>query len=313
MKASMLELCRGVIPASLVLLLALLMGCHDQREDTLAPVSSRGPQVLRIGLLPEHNLFSQKKRYEPVANYLSQRLDAEVELKILSRYGNVIENFVSNELDGAFFGSFTGALAHRMIGVEALARPEWFDGTSTYHGLVFVRKDSGIRTVEDMKGKRFAFVDKATTAGWLLPLHYFKLHGIRDPFSWLGETYFTGTHEGAIYDVLEGKADIGAAKNTVFYADAEKDPRITDELAVLIKSPDVPANGLCVRNDLDQDLKRRLKEALLNMNRDKEGRKILTDFGATRFIPTTEEDYTVVFDFAQGIGLDLRSYRYTNQ
>jgi phosphonate transport system substrate-binding protein len=312
-KASALGFCRRVIPASLALLLALVMGCHDQREEALAPVGSRGPEALRIGLLPEHNLFSQKKRYEPVAKYLSQQTGTEVVLVVLSRYGNVIDNFVSNELDGAFFGSFTGALAHRMLGVEALARPEWFDGTSTYHGLIFVRKDSGIRTAEDMKGKRFAFVDKATTAGWLLPLHYFKLHGIRDPFSWLSEAYFTGTHEGAIYDVLERKADIGAAKNTVFYPDAEKDPRIADELTVLIKSPDVPANGLCVRKDLNRDLKRRLKEALLNMDRDKEGRKILKDFGAARFIPTTEEDYAVVFDFAQEVGLDLQAYHYTNE
>jgi phosphonate transport system substrate-binding protein len=303
--------CRNAALVSLVLSVVLAMSCRNREEVVSAEDPPR--QTLRIGLIPERNIFAQKKRYQPIADYLSQQLGAEVVLTVLSRYGNIIDNFVANDLDGAFFGSFTAALACKRIGVQPLARPEDPDGTSTYHGLIFVRKDSGIRTVDDMKGKRFAFVDKATTAGYLLPLHYFKDRGIDDYHAWFAETYFTGTHDGAIYDVLEGKADIGAAKNTVFYTEAEKDPRITDELAVLIKSPDVPANGLCVRNDLDQDLKRRLKEALLNMNRDKEGRKILTDFGATRFIPTTEEDYTVVFDFAEEIGLDLRSYRYTNQ
>ena len=137
--------------------------------------------MLRIGLIPERNIFSQKQRYEPIAEYLSERIHAHVELVVLSRYGNIIENFVSNGLDGAFFGSFTGALAQRKLSVEAIARPEYPDGTSTYHGLLFVRKDSGISSVEDMKGKRFAFVDKATTAGWLLPLYYFKTHGVDDP------------------------------------------------------------------------------------------------------------------------------------
>jgi phosphonate transport system substrate-binding protein len=80
-----------------------------------------------------------------------------------------------------------------------------------------------------MQGRTFAFVDKATTAGWLLPVHYFKEHGIDDPEAWLGEVYYTGTHEDAIMDVLNGKADIGAAKNTVFAALAEADERITND------------------------------------------------------------------------------------
>jgi phosphonate transport system substrate-binding protein len=275
-------------------------------------LSRPGRGDLRIGLIPEQNIFSQKKRYEPLASYLSKKVGVNVELKILSRYGNIIENFVSNRLDGAFFGSFTGALAHRKLGVEALARPEYADGTSTYHGLLFVRGDSGIRNGGDMKGKRFAFVDKATTAGWLLPLHYFKAQGIDDHRSWLKETYFTGTHEGAIYDVLEGKADIGAAKNTVFDRLASDDPRIAEELIILTRSPDVPENGLCVRHDLAAPLKTELKETLLNMDQDEEGKAILRDFRAVRFIPTTEADYGAVFEYAEKVGLDLETYDYIN-
>ncbi len=56
-------------------------------------------------------------------------------------------------MDGAFLGSFTYALAHAKLGLEVIARPELVDGTSTYHGLIFVRKDSGIKTIKDMKGK----------------------------------------------------------------------------------------------------------------------------------------------------------------
>jgi phosphonate transport system substrate-binding protein len=286
------------------------MSCRSQEEAI--PVDSPPVQTLRIGLIPEHNLFSQKRRYEPLAEYLSREVGARIVLKILSRYGNIIENFVSIDLDGAFFGSFTGALAHKRLGVEALARPEYADGTSTYHGLLFVRRDRGISSGKDMRGKRFAFVDKATTAGWLLPLHYFKTQGIDDHRSWLKEVYFTGTHEGAIYDVLENKADIGAAKNTVFQRLARSDPRLSDELTILARSPDVPENALCVRRDLGDALKTKLKETLLNMHQEEEGRQILDSFGAARFIPTTEEDYRVVFEFAAGIDLDLDTYDYIN-
>ena len=280
--------------------------------ESVEPVSSEPQLSLRIGLIPERNIFSQKKRYEPIAKYLSARLHVNVELVALSRYGNIIDNFVSNSLDGAFFGSFTGALAHRKLHVEAIARPEYPDGTSTYHGLLFVRKDSGIADVEDMKGKRFAFVDKATTAGYLLPLYYFKTHGIDDLSALLKETYFAGTHEGVIQDVLEREADIGAAKNTMFSRLASTDPRILEELSILTRSPDVPENALCVRADLDESLKNSLRIALLSMNQDQEGKKILKSFGAARFIDTTEEDYTAVFEYAETIGLDLENYDYLN-
>jgi phosphonate transport system substrate-binding protein len=89
-----------------------------------------------------------------------------------------IDNFRSGGMDGAFFGSFTYALAHAKLGVEVLARPVGFDNTSTDHGLIFVRKDSGIRNVRHMKGKRFAYVDKATTAGYIFPHEYFREYGI---------------------------------------------------------------------------------------------------------------------------------------
>ena len=269
-------------------------------------------QPLRIGLIPEQNIFDQKKRYEPIAEYLSIRAHASVELVVLSRYGNIIDNFVSSSLDGAFFGSFTGALAQRKLGVEALVRPEYPDGTSTYFGMLLVRRDSGITSAEGMKGKRFAFVDKATTAGWLLPLYYFKTNGIEDHGSWLEETYFAGTHEGVIYDVLERRADIGAAKNTTLSLLSSKDPRISKELMILMRSPKVPANGLLVSHDLDESLKNNIRDALLGMDQDRAGREALSSFGAARFIETTAADYNVVFEYAEKIGLDLETYDYLN-
>ena len=94
---------------------------------------------------------------------------------------------------------------------------------------------------------------------------------------------------------------------------ASRDPRIAEQLTVLAESPDVPENGLCVRGDLDASLKEKVKEALLNMDRDDEGREVLAKFGARRFLVTTDEDYAVVFRFAEKVGLDLASYDYRNQ
>ncbi|HET6516403.1 MAG TPA: phosphate/phosphite/phosphonate ABC transporter substrate-binding protein, partial [Thermodesulfovibrionales bacterium] len=294
------------------LFLAVLAGCEKPATEAFKPQRVPQQRPLLIGLIPEQQIFDQLDRYRPLVDYLSKRVGRKIELKVLSRYGNIIDNFVSAGLDGAFFGSFTYTLAHAKLGVEVLARPEGLDGRSTYHGLIFVRKDSGIRTAQDMKGKRFVFVDKATTAGYLLPLQYFSRNGIRNYKTYLKEAYFAGTHEDAIMDVMNRRADIGAAKNTIFEHVVKENPAAGKELFVLDKSPEVPENGLAVRKDLDPSLKEKLKEALLTMHDDREGIYILANFGARRFIETTDSDYEPVVRYARIAGLDLATYDYMN-
>jgi len=300
---------RAVCTVGVFLILA--MGCGKQ--ETTPPRNIVAERTIVIGLIPEQHIFDQVDRYKPLAEYLSKKVGARIKLKVLSRYGNIIDNFVSNDMDGAFFGSLTYALAHAKLGVEAIARPENPDGISTYCGLIFVRKDSGIRTARDMAGKRFAFVDKATTAGYLLPLVYFNKNGIRNYRTYLKEAYFTGTHEDAIYDVLNKKADAGAAKNSIFDLFAKEDERIKKELIVLARSPDVPENALAVKKDLDDSLKKKLKEALLDMHNDPEGQAVLKNFGARKFIETMDKDYEPVVKYAQEAGLNLATYDYMNE
>ena len=296
----------------LILSMCLLAvsGCSREEKPSQAKVPPQ--KQFLIGLIPEQNIFKQLERYEPMAGYLSGKTGLRITLKIFPRYGNIIDNFRLAGMDGAFFGSFAYALAHTKLGVEVLARPLALDNASTYHGLIFVRKDSGIKTFRDMKGKRFAFVDKATTAGYLLPLAYFHSHGISKWEGYLREFYFAGTHEDVVYDVLNNKADIGAAKNTVFNRLAKADPRISKELVILEKSPEVPENGLALRKDIDESLRIRMRDALLNMHLDPEGKKVLEQFGAQKFIETANADYAIVVKYAEEIHQNLATYDYIN-
>ena len=297
---------------SIYLCLTILFGCGETKTERDIETQESRPSLV-LGLIPERNIFKQLDRYEPLATYLSEKIGADVKLKVLTRYGNLIDNFASAGLDGAFFGSFTYTLAHAKLGVEAIARPETVGGVSTYYGLIFVRKDSGIKSVGDMKGKCFVFVDRATTAGYLLPLAFFRAHRIENYKTFFKETYFSGTHEDAIYDVLNKKAEIGAAKNTVFARLAAADSRVKDELVILARSPEVPENGLAVRNDLDHAIRNKLQEALLNMQNESQGIQVLKDLGAMRFIETTDSDYANVYKYAKQIGLDLTTYQYQNE
>jgi len=270
-----------------------------------------------IGLIPEMNIFKQKARFKLLGEYLGRKIGVAVQFTVLSRYGNILERFEAERMDGAFFGSFTGALAIERLGVVPLARPVNLDGSSTYHGHLFVRKDSAIRTVADMRGKRMAFVDRATTAGYVFPLAWLRENGIRSSngsFSgFFSEAYFTGSHDAAIDAVLDRKADVGAAKHSVYDRVRKDNARVDGELLIVAESPSVPSNGLCVRKDLEPDLKEAFRRALLELERDPEGARVLAQIGALRFIETTAADYQPVLDLARKAGIDLKKYDYRNQ
>ena len=282
----------------------------------LLPVPTTSPaaqEKILIGLIPEMNIFKQKQRFMLLGDYLSKKTGIPVEFTILSRYGNIIESFTSEKMDGAFFGSFTGALAIQKLNVVPLARPVNLDNTSTYKGYLFVRRNSGIKTVSDMKGKKMAFVEKATTAGYVFPLAWLRENGVPSLDGFFSEYYFTGSHDAAVMAVLNRKADIGAAKHSMYDRVRKEDPRVDRELVILAVSPEVPSNGLCVRKDLDNEIKARLKAALLNLHNEPEGKAVLEKFGAHRFIETTAKDYQPVVDMANKAGIDMRQYHYRNQ
>ena len=285
-----------------------MVGCG--KAETPVPRPPSPEKTLLIGLTPEHNIFKQVRRYEPLAGYLSKKTGVRVTLKVLTYRGNVIDNFQSLNLDGAFFGSFSYVLAHAKLGVVALARPEYPDGSSSYHGVLFVRKDSGIHTVRQMKGKRLALVARATTAGYLFPMIFLKRAGVVNPETFFREVYYAGAHEGTIDDVLDRKADVGVSKNTVYDRFAAENPRIGRELVVLGTSDDVPENALALRKDIEDSVKGKLLDALIAMHSDPEGAKVLKAFGARRFIGTTDADYAPVMTYARELGIDLANFKF---
>jgi phosphonate transport system substrate-binding protein len=291
--------------------LALIAGCNEPEVETR---TDKGTQqgLLSFGLVPELNLFKQIERYEPVADYLSKKIGFKIKLRVFARHGDIIRGFADEGLDAAFLGSFAYVLAHAHVGVEAIAREENMLGKSTSHGLIFVRKDSRIGNVNDMKGKIFVLVDRATTVGYLFPLAVFKKSGIRDPKLFFKEAYFSGTYQDAVYDVLDKKADAGATKDTVLKRLAEVDGRLKSELIFLARSSEMPDNCLVVRNTLDNTIKAKLKTVLLNLHLDPQASKILRDFGAKRFIETSDDDYTDLYRYLQDLGIDLSTYNYLN-
>lgn len=299
----------SVLAALLLLAGGIWLGVRITPKQVVAKVEEfthAGP--LKIGLIPEKNVFAQKQRYKRIANYLSQNLGHPVQITLMDDYAEIYRAFEEGKLDAGFFGSFSYAVANERGLVEPIARPVWKNNSSTYTGYLFVRKDSDIKTVDDMKGKVLALVHRATTAGYLFQLSYFKEHGIADMKEHFSEIIFCGSHDAAAWAVYSGEADVGGAKNHIFNSLKQDKQEFADQMHVLAESAPVPSNGLAVRKDLDSILKGQIKDLLLGMSQTPAGREVLDDFGARKFIDTTNRDYSPLYEMIRNVGIDLGYY-----
>lgn len=297
--------------------LFFLIGCQNREEIKKVDLNKTEeikediqelPQI-RIGLIPEQDVRSMAARYEPLAGYLSKKLNMRVTLVYLDNYGEVCDKFIYKQLDAAFFGSFGYVLTHAKSAVEPIARPD-YAGTSTYRGLIIVRRDSGIKDVKDMKNKRLALVHRATYAGYLYPLYYFKEQNISDLESYFSKVMFAGSHDRAVFAVLNGQADIATPKDLVYERMVKENPDLEQKLIVLSASGPVPSNSFCVSNDMEPGLKNKLKSILLNLQNDPEARPVLASLGAAKFIQTRDKDYANLYEIIKALDIDLNAYPY---
>ncbi len=279
---------------------------------TLAPPAADAAQsgTIVIAVIPEVNLVKQMERFTPLGRYLEKQTGLTVEIKPLSNYGMLYEEIRDGNVDAGFFGSFVYAMTRARTGIEPLVRPVQPGGKSTYTGLLFVRKDSGIRKPADMRGRTIALVDPVTTGGYLAQKEYLLNHGIdldRDL-----KIHWAINHEGAIRAVLNNQADIGGAKDTVVRK-FRKENRIFDTLVEIVnENPKrgVPDNTLAIRKGMDPNVREKLKKSLLAMHSTPDGAAALAKLGAVRFIPTSDEDFKPLYDLVRHMKIDLKSYPY---
>ncbi|UCD66629.1 MAG: phosphate/phosphite/phosphonate ABC transporter substrate-binding protein [Deltaproteobacteria bacterium] len=278
--------------------------CHSEEAQS----QNEDASILRLVIIPEKSVFEQRRRYRFITDYLSKKMDMIVIIEIMANYGEISDAFLDGRADAGFFGSFSYVMTHAKVGIEPIARPVWLDGKSTYRGYIFVRKDSNIETVSDMKGKKLVLVDRATTAGYIFQLFYLNYYGIPDLDSYFSRISFARSHDAAAWAVYTGEADIGGAKDLIFNSMNEKYPDFKKEMMVLAESPEVPSNGLAVRKDLNPAIKLRLRNLLLNMHENTEGQEVLKNFGALKFIETKNHDYKVLYNMIERLGINLKDF-----
>lgn len=294
----------------LMLVLVLLLILTKVNPSAASDKNGSKKKALVIALIPEKNVFDQRNRYKYITNYLEKKLNMDVYTEMLADYGSICDAFSTDEVVAGFFGSFSYLLTNERVDITPIARPVWMNGSSTYSGYIFTHKDSGIKTIADMKDKKIVLVHKATTAGYLFQLAYFKRNGIKNMDEYFSKIYYAGSHDASAMEVYLGLADIGGGKNHIFNSLKKEYPEFGSKMVVLAKSVEVPSNALVVSNKLDPNIRERVKALLLALHETDEGKAVLKGFGAKKFIETKHKDYEPLYKMVKELGIDLSTYPF---
>ena len=263
------------------------------------------PKVLRLGLIPADDATEMLRNYEPVKAYLTKTLGIPVELKVTMDYNGAIEAMRAKHIEMAWFGPFSYVLAAEVAGAEALVNGVRRDtGKSTYKTIFVTHKDSGIKNIKDLNGRSVAFVDPASTSGYLIPMSILKKQGYA-PEKDFKTTVYAGTHNAVQLAVKNRKVDIGADSDTSFsrmVKAGEIDPKVN---LVIHESDPIPGSPLVIRGDLDPAFKKRVQKALLDM--DEQTIFQVRGWGdIARYQAVTDKDYDAIRDVAKILNLNLK-------
>ncbi len=270
------------------LLLALggvlsVAGCmRSETPVTLVFTPSRDPTAL-------------KEAANAFATTLTRLSGVPIRALVASDYAGVIEALRSRRVELAFVHPVGYVLANREAGCQILVRDVW-QGKTAYTARFYVRKDSGIQRVEDLRGKTVAFVDPASSSGYIYPMVLLIKQGLvrdRDPKSFFKEALFSGTHEAALRAVLQGRVDAAASFDTAppLYL---KDPALVAQFAWVGETPEIPEAGICARPGVPAETLARIKRGLLSMKGPEHAAVLRDIYGIDGFIEAADGDYQPV-------------------
>lgn len=246
-------------------------------------------EPVRLGFQPQGSAVKMVRKWQPFADYLAGALGRPVEIVIRGSYREVAEALARGEIDVCLTGSFLYVQARAELGIQPLVK-RVIQGHSSYSSLIVVRRDSGITSVEGLRGKRFAFTDRDSTSGYLLPVAHLSRMGFPDPSAFFSETIFTGNHDSALLAVYMGAADAAAFSTTRWRSE---NPRIGD-FAILWRSEPITLGPFSVRRDIDRTLARHLKTAFLAFGKDSATRSLAAQLDLDGFEEARDEEYESV-------------------
>ena len=228
--------------ASLFTVLAMLLA-------TATYAQAQKPLEFGVGLF-QPDKEKNDATYKPLADYLARQLGRPVKLRTVDSWEGLAKSLASGETDMALMGPWGYVLANHQAGAEAVATI-LYQGKPEYFAIMITGPNSGINKIDDMKGKTFAFGDKGSTSGYLIPNHEFMLRGI-DPDKFFSKVIYT-KHQAIETQVTRGELDAGADYNRNRDAMIEQGLIKAADSRIIWTSSPLPNDAFALSKDLARD------------------------------------------------------------
>ncbi|HYN59703.1 MAG TPA: putative selenate ABC transporter substrate-binding protein [Rubrivivax sp.] len=259
-------------------------------------------QVFRVTTIPEEAATEQVRKFTPIASYLEKKLGMKVEFIPVSDYPAAVEALVNKKVDMVWFGGFTYVQAQLRSGGKIIPIAQREEDTK-FQSVFIAKTDSGIKTLADMKGKQVSFGSQSSTSGHLMPRSNLLQAGI-DPEKDFKRIAYSGAHDATIASVVSGKVDAAALDITVWRKFVAEGKVNTKEVDVFFTTPTFYNYNWSVNADMPAELRNKVQKALLDLDPSTpEGKEILQLNRATRYIPTSPENYKGIEAAGRSAGL----------
>ena len=238
---------------------------------------------------------------------LGKLVGVPIRVTVASDYAAVVEALRNKTADLAFLHPVAYVLANREAKAQIIAKDRWHGNTS-YTSRIWVRKESGFKALEELRGKTIAFVDPASSSGYVYPMVILIQRGLvrnRDPKTFFREVVFSGSHDAGLVALLNGHVDALAsfdeAPNQYL-----KDPAERAKLAWVAESERIPEGGMVGRDGLDPALVAKVRAALLQIRGPDHQAMLAKMYDIDGFEPADDREYEVVRAAMDLVGLKPR-------
>jgi len=250
---------------------------------------------LHLVLTPSQKPTDLLAAGEEFGRVLGGLVGTPVRVTVASDYAAVIEALRNQTADLAFVHPAGYVLANREAKARIVAKNQWH-GKTTFTSRFYVRKESGIKTLEDLRGKTMAFVDPASSSGYIYPMVLLIQKGLvknRDPKTFFREVMFAGSHDASMRALLNGHVD-AIVSFDMAREQYLKDPAERERIAFVAETPPIPEAGIAAREKLDAAVFAKVRDALLKIGGPQHAALLKRLYDIDGFEPAEDREYDSV-------------------
>jgi phosphonate transport system substrate-binding protein len=290
----------------ILIILSLIWGVAAHAETPAATTNGEtSPAQITIGVIPGGNPENLREQSLELAKSLQATLNVPVNIYISKNYAGLVEAMKAKKIDFAFFSSRTFVEAEEQLKAKVLLKKVW--DHPYYYSTIIARPDSKIKKIEDLKGKKIAFVDLNSSSGYIYPEYAIRKKGLTDKD--FAEVVFSGNHQASIDYIENKKVDAAAV-----FSDDEKGTKGAwnkfgkkkIKYRVIWMSEAIPNDPFCVRQDfydLYPKTTHSLMFALIDLAEGGQNKEKYSEIlGSRDLMPATSRQYDPVREMVKSLG-----------